>query len=883
MFSPAAGDGATGAGSPVGVVRNAARQADGVRQDAGEDPLTTVMLTLAACKVCRIVARPVGGRLQFLFSGRVTLWITRGPEMTAGLCGCFRICPARDAIMLKPRRVVAGLVVASCLALTLVAEPASSPSPEQVQAFERQVTPFLSKYCFNCHNEERERGGLRLDVFKDVAAITSARDTWESVLERLQNGDMPPRRAEQPSRPDRDRMIEWVKATLADAPCDGRPRPGRVTLRRLNRAEYDNTIRDLFGVDIRAAEDFPVDDSGYGFDNIGDVLSVSPLLMERYLAAAERVAQAVIVTPDPPPARVVRKDGARLARGREESDDDGEHRMASGGEVGAPFDFPLDGEYTVRIGAYADQAGPDPARLCLRLDGKDVGTADVKAEEGESGVYAFSVKTAQGRRRLGVDFINDYYQPDHKDPKLRGDRNLVIEYVELEAPRDRRPRSLTDAHRRIMVCSPGPSAESRRQCARKIIEGVARRAFRRPVAAEEVDRYAGLALQVLEDGGSFEQGMQLALQALLVSPSFLFLVESGPDPDRMVTDGVYRLTDHELAARLSYFLWSSMPDARLFKLADSGTLSDDAVLEAEVLRMLKDPRSRGLVENFGGQWLGLRKLEEVSPDPGRFPEFDEALRQAMSEESRRFFEHILRENRSLMEFLLADYTFVNERLARHYRFPPGAVKGDSFRKVQLGSRRPGGVLSHAAVLTLTSDPTRTSPVKRGKWVLEQLLGTPPPPPPPDVPPLEEGQAVELKETLRQRMELHQSRADCKSCHSRMDPIGFGLENYDAIGAWRDREGSFEIDSTGTLPGGETFNGPADLQKILLAQRDLFRRCLTRKMLTYALGRGVEYADRCVVETICEKLAAGDDRISVLVTEIVKSPPFRLRAMPEARP
>jgi len=753
-------------------------------------------------------------------------------------------------------------------------------TPEHVQVYQSRIRPFLSTYCVRCHNGEIERGGLRLDVYPDAGKVAADHATWDGVLKKLKAGKMPPANQKQPDPAQRTDAVRWIEAELARDPCDGRPRPGRVTLRRLNRAEYDNTVRDLFGVDLALAEDFPVDDSGYGFDNVGDVLSVSPLLMERYLAAAERVAREVIVTPGPLPPTVKRVPGVRMAGGAETEGESGEHRITVNGEIGARFDFPLEGEYTIRVSAYGEQAGLELPKMTVALDSKELATVEVKAENAGE-IHTFKVRSGPGKHRISTRYINNYVDMNHKDPKLRGDRNLIIEYVELESPPDARPRPITDAHRRVMICSPGPDAASRRDCARRIVAALARRAFRRPVGAEEVERLAGLVDAVVAEGGSFEEGLRLAIEAVLVSPSFLFLIESGPSPERMEADGAYRLTDHELACRLSYFLWSSMPDEELFKLAEAGRLGQDAELDRQVARMLKDPRSRALVENFAGQWLGLRKLDEVSPDPKRFPEFDEALRKAMGEESRRFFEYVLRNDRSVMEFLLADYTFVNERLARHYGMEN--VKGAGFRKVQAGGRRPGGVLAQASVLTVTSDPTRTSPVKRGKWVLEQILGTPPPPPPESVPPLEEGRAAELKGTLRQRMEQHQTRPDCKSCHSAMDPIGFGLENYDAIGRWRDREGEFEIDSSGTLPGDESFNGPGELQRLLLAKRDLFRRCLVGKMLTYALGRGLEYADRCSVEAVCDKMKASGDRFSVLIAEIVKSPPFRLRATPETSP
>lgn len=753
---------------------------------------------------------------------------------------------------------------------------------EHAQDFQAQVAPFVQTFCIRCHGAERERGGVRFDKYTELTQVAADHRMWARILDRIETREMPPSSQQQPTESQREAIVRWIKAELAHVPCDGPPRPGRVTLRRLNRVEYDNTIRDLFGLDLHPAEDFPADDSGYGFDNNADVLSISPLLMERYLAAAERIAQAVIAGGQPPPPVVKRIGGAGLARGASPGDEaDDEYTLASNGEIGTKFEFPVAGTYTVRVRAYGQRAGPDLPSMAFCLDGRDIGTVKVKGTEGQSQVDTFKVRTDRGQHRLSVKFLNDYYDPENRDPKLRGDRNLIIESLELEAPRDSRPQPKSEAYRRVMVCTPGPDAASRQNCARKILGAVARRAFRRPVTSEETDRFVGLVTQVVDDGGSFDQGIELALQAILVSPDFLFLVESGPAPERLQPDGTYRLTDFELAARLAYFLWSSMPDEALFKLAQRDELHDPRNLEAQVARMLKDPRSRALADNFAGQWLGIRKLEDVAPDPQRFPAFDAALRTAMAEESRQCFEYVLRTDRSIMDFIQADYTFVNERLSNHYGMR--GVKGEQFRKVKTTADRPGGVLGQASVLTITSNPTRTSPVKRGKWVLEEILGTPPPQPPPDVPPLEEGSAAELKGTVRQRLEQHRSRADCKSCHAQMDPLGFGLENYDAVGVWRERDGEFPVDATGTLPSGESFNGPGELRQLLLARRDQFRHCLTSKLLTYALGRGLEPADECTVQAICTQVSAADDRFPVLIMEIVKSPPFRLRSLAENAP
>jgi hypothetical protein len=437
---------------------------------------------------------------------------------------------------------------------------------------------------------------------------------------------------------------------------------------------------------------------------------------------------------------------------------------------------------------------------------------------------------------------------------------------------------LPESHQRIFICQP-TSAVSKADCARKILESFARRAYRRPVTADEVDRLVRFVQHVVSQGDSFERAIQLAVQAVLVSPHFLFRVERDRPSTR--PDGAAPISDFELASRLSYFLWSSMPDEELFRLAEQGRLREEGVLEAQVRRMLKDPQSKALVENFAGQWLQLRNLKTAAPNRRQFRAFDNTLRSAMQRETELFFEAILQENRSILDFLDADFTFLNAPLAKHYGIE--GVKGDEFRRVTLTGDQRGGILTQASILTITSNPTRTSPVKRGKWILENILGTPPPPPPPDAGELKDDRKSALSGTLRQRMEQHRANPLCASCHQRMDPLGFGFENFDAIGHWRTKEGKFTIDSSGTLPGGETFHGPAELKAILQKKGDAFRRCLTEKLLTYALGRGLEDYDQCAVEEICRKVARSQNQCSRLVSEVVKSDPFQMRRGTQGEP
>jgi hypothetical protein len=620
------------------------------------------------------------------------------------------------------------LVAAFFLTRALPRAEVSAQPPRDAKAppktgFARDVAPILAKYCTTCHNDKRLRGDLSLEPFKTDADALKHPRIWEKVAQNLRSGDMPPPDRAKPTAAEVDLVLKWIDTQTAQVDCTKGRDPGRVTLRRLNRAEYKNTIRDLVGIDFKPADDFPADDVGYGFDNIGDVLSLSPLLMEKYLAAAEKIAEEAFKNPDT-------------------------------------------------------------------------------------------------RKRI-------LYKP---------------------LPGGRRKRS---------------------EGAREIVQNFARRAYRRPVSPDEVTRLLRFVEMVIQDGGTPERGVQLAVQAALVSPHFLFRVERTLKAKGDQT--AFPITDHELASRLSYFLWSSMPDDELFRLAGEKTLRKD--LEAQVRRMLRDPKARALTENFAGQWLQTRNLRTMTPDPGVYPAFDNALRTAMEKETELFFEAMVKEDRNVLNFLDADFTFVNERLAKHYGLP--GVKGDEFRRVSLAGVERRGVLTHASILTVTSNPTRTSPVKRGKWILDNILNTPPPPPPPDVPELEE-QKGELKGSLRQRMEMHRSNALCASCHQRMDPLGFGFENFDGIGGWRTRDGKFPIDPSGELPGGQRFKGPRELVAILKTKAAEFRRCLAEKLLTYALGRGLEPYDRCAVDDICAEVVRGDDRFSALVLAIVKSDPFQKR-------
>lgn len=731
--------------------------------------------------------------------------------------------------------------------------------------YPEHIRPLLDQYCVGCHGE-RKRAGLDLRLFPTAESVRTNRDVFESVLKQVEGGLMPPDTKPQPSPAARRQITGWIRAELFYCDCS-HPDPGRVTLRRLNRTEYNNTIHDLVGVDLQPANDFPDDDTGYGFDNIGDVLSLPPVLFERYLAAAGKVLDAAIVTePRPPPRQ--RFAAGELTGGDQ---DNGNRVLASEGQMVAAAEFPADGEYQLRVRAFGDQAGGEPVRMALRLDGQDLARFDVRHRADAPEDFVTNVIAKAGHRLVEVAFLNDFSNPEAKDPQRR-DRNLHVVHVEVSGPLTTNLPPLTAAHRRLLFAQPStPTPAARRAAAKEVIDRFASRAFRRPVHALESDRLLSLYTTAVADGDSHEQAVKLAFQATLVSPHFLFREEPRRDPRN--PQAIQPVDEFALASRLSYFLWSTMPDQELFELAERGKLRRN--LPAQVRRMLKHPRARALTDNFAGQWLQIRNLDGMTPDPGVFPGWDDALRAAMHRETELFFERIRSEDRSVLEFLDADWTFANERLARHYGL--AGVSGDDFRLVSLQGTPRGGLLTQGSILTVTSNPTRTSPVKRGKWVLDNILGTPPPPPPPNVPLLDEAKGAQLSGSLRQRMEQHRADPLCASCHALMDPIGFGFENFDGTGAWRQQDGGHPIDPAGQLVSGEAFQGPAELRRILLvAKREEFLRCLTAKLLTFALGRGVEYYDQCAIDEVVRQLGRKEYRFSALVLGVVNSAPFQLQ-------
>jgi len=760
------------------------------------------------------------------------------------------------AFVLAPGLMMCGGVLSDDTAK----EPA--PDPGMQLNYQSDVLPLLTKFCGDCHQGDNANAGVALEALKEERASTRDKSLWKKIHVQLTNKIMPPVDQAQPTDEERQKMIDWINSHAMTLKCEDSVYPGRVTVRRLNRSEYNNTIRDLFGIDFQPATSFPADDTGYGFDNIGDVLTLPPVLFERYLEAAEQVTQRAILAPDEDFIVEQTQPGGTLV---------------SKGEVSKEFEFPADAEYDLKILAYADQAGPDLAKMSFLFDGKELSAHDIKATNpGDADKVQMRVKVSKGKHTLAGGFLNDYYL--QKDDKTE-DRNLYLVSLSIAGPIGVLPTELPESHRRIMIATPH-SPEEYAPAATTILSKIVPRIWRHPTTDTEIQPLVKLALNVISDGGSFERGIQTALQATLVSPRFLFRLEQ--DPTDQNPNAVRNLDDYELASRLSYFLWSSTPDDELLETARQGKLTSPEELTRQARRMLADPRSKSITEDFASQWLQLRSLANVNPDRKKYPKFKKELRNDMRKETELLFQSIIQEDRSILDFLSADFTFVNERLADLYGLE--GVKGDEFQRVAVNPEQRGGLLGQASILTVTSNPTRTSPVKRGKWILENLLSSPPPPAPANAPPLKEGKKDEKQElSLKERMARHRSDPACASCHVLMDPLGFGLENYDAIGGWRSADGDATVDATGDLPDGRKFTGPQELRAILLERSDDFRRCFAERLLTYALGRGLEYFDECAVRHIVDQGRAEGDRISAYVVAIVNSPAFRQRgrvALPE---
>ncbi|HUQ93776.1 MAG TPA: DUF1592 domain-containing protein [Bryobacteraceae bacterium] len=715
------------------------------------------------------------------------------------------------------------------------------------------MQPFLAKHCTMCHSAKAKVANLDLEKYKNPSLVLANQEIWDKIVRKIRTGEMPPKGRPAPAPADIKAVTEWLQAEYARYDKSGKHDPGRVTARRLNRPEYNNTIRDLTGLDLRPADQFPIDDSGYGFDNIGDVLSVSPALMEKYLTAADRITKAAIALP-----KVYKETSDRYRSDRTRT-------AGFPGSMEVKHAFPIEADYDIRIAVAGRRSTEEEGlKVVAQFDGKDEKTIDAFTPLNRPRVLDVQIRPKPGSHTIRAFLTDSGGKP------FQEDKGLLVEYIEVRGPRNPAPFAPPPSHRQILICGEWPGKYDD-ACMRAIVENFARRAFRRPVTPREVDGFVRYAKAARDEGEVPEIALRYSLQAILVAPQFLFRIERDAKPHD--PDARHPIDEFELASRLSYFLWSSMPSDTLFQLAQSKQLRKPGVLETQVQSMLADSRFTGFIDNFVGQWLELRNLDEVKPAPEKFPAFDEELRQAMKRETQLFFESVVKEDRSIVDFLDARYTFLNERLARHYGIP--GVVGKEFRKVELNTPQRGGLLTMASVLTVSSYPNRTSPVIRGKFLLENFLNAPPPPPPPDVPSLEES-AVGITGTLRQQMEKHRANAICASCHVRMDALGFGLENYDATGAWRDKDGSFPINAAGSLPGGLTFQTPSELKAILKSEKDDFAQCLAEKLLTYALGRGLEKNDRTFVRQIVRSVAADNYRFSRLIREVVKSPAFQSR-------
>ena len=747
----------------------------------------------------------------------------------------------------------------------------------------------LDQYCVTCHNQRLETAGLRLDEL-DVSDPGQHAEVWEKVVRKLRTGTMPPSTRPQPSAADRGALVAWLETAL-DQFAVATPNPGRTeSLRRLNRTEYQNAIRDLLALNVDATALLPADEAGYGFDNV-NVGDLSPALLDRYISAAQKISRLAIGTTQ----TSMQSDVVRVPADTTQEGHVAGLPIGTRGGLTTSYTFAQDGEYEIEIrlarnrtGNIGGLRGETLHTVQLLLDRMPVSTFTVQRPENGDDKFAdahlkIRVPLTAGPHDVGATFLKQSSslleterQPllahfnEQRHPRL----TPAIYQVTITGPYAPQGVSETPSRARLFVCTPEAvdSSEAEEACAEEILSTLMRRAYRRPVSSEDVDG----AMAFFREGraaGDFDAGVGNALTSVLINPEFLFRVEL--DPDDVATGEAYQVNDLELASRLSFFLWSSIPDDELLDVAVRGELGRPGELERQAERMLADPRSSNLASNFAGQWLLLRNLDAVSPNPRLYPDFDDNLRQAFRLETELFFDSVLREDRSVLDLLRADYTFLNERLAKHYGIP--GVYGSRFRRVDLDedSER-GGLLRHGSILSVTSYATRTSPVIRGKWVLDNIYGAPPPPPPANVPVLEEN-SVAANLPMRERLSQHRSNPVCASCHNMIDPVGFALENFDAVGRWRDHGGDMGMmDASGGLPGVGEFDGVDGLEDGLLSRPELFAGRVSEKLLTFALGRGTAHYDAPVIRRILREAKSEDYRFSSLIVGIVKSVPFRMR-------
>lgn len=785
--------------------------------------------------------------------------------------------------------VGAAIVIASMQ--TVAVGQGQRPVAGDESVASRQQT-VLNRYCVTCHNQRTKAGGLTLDSF-DLDHVAEHADVWEKVDRKLLGGVMPPPGRPRPDQATYEALRSWLEVQL-DAAATVHPNPGRTeSFHRLNRSEYQNAIRDLVGLEFDVTSVLPADDSSYGFDNMAGALRISQSAMEQYLSVARRISRAALGSSLPGPAA----QDFRLPPDLRQYDREEGLPFGTRGGMLVPYAFPQDGKYEIEVELMCDAAEcdgaagfPDEHQLEVTIDGERVQLFTIEAQSTArpKGATNYRVRTPvkAGAREVGVAFlalpstvevdqrIARFIRPyfSYGSTGLRTYQPYVYR-VSIKGPFEATGPGNTPSRGRILVCDPKTTDEGR--CARAIVSKLARRAYRRPVSDADLVPLMRFYKQGRSEGGRFEAGIEVALRRLLVSPEFLFRVEH--DRHGVAPNSNYRISDFELASRLSFFLWSSIPDEELLDLAERGKLKDANVVTQQVNRMLEDKRSEALTRNFAGQWLQLRNLEAVTPSLPSFPDFDEGLRRGFRKETELFFDSVLHEHRSVIELLTANYTFVDERLARHYGFPN--VYGPGFRRVDIPDEHRRGLLGQGSVLVVASRPNRTSPVLRGKWILENILGTPPPPPPPNVPQLAErkpgSQAKEV--SIRDRMAEHRSNPACASCHSMIDPLGFALENFDGVGKWRDRDDAFQpIDASGTLPDATKFDNFEGFRAALLSHPERFVTTVTEKLLTYALGRGLEAYDMSTVRQIVRETAPGAYKLSDVIAGVARSMPFQMR-------
>jgi hypothetical protein len=760
------------------------------------------------------------------------------------------------------------------------AQAAGQPSPVAGAAGSTAPRAALARYCVTCHNERLKTADLLLDKL-DLDDIPAHAADWEKVIRKLRTGAMPPPGRPRPDKATYTALTAFLESTI-DKDAQAHPNPGRTdTVHRLNRAEYRNAIRDLLALDIDVASELPADDMSYGFDNIAGVLKFTPSLLDRYMAAARKVSRVAVGDRAVP----VTAETFRLKADLAQDDEFDNLPLGTRGGTAIHYQFPLDADYVIKVEPLG--GGADEHQLEVSVDGErlqlfslsprsGMGTGQGYDSEGQplelrapinAGPHVVAVTFVKKSDAL-LETLREPFLAPHSEGAPRSQPSVGS--VTITGPFDPRGAENTPSRQRLFVCKPAtPAAEP--GCAKQILATLARRAYRRPVSDAEL----AVLLKFYDDShkaSGFEGGIETALRRVLVGPEFLLRVEA--EPAGVAPAAAYRVSDIELASRLSFFLWSSIPDDQLLDAAIKGTLRKPGVLEQQVKRMLADPRADALSANFAGQWLQLRTIEGSSPNEFLFPNFGENLRRDFRHETELFFQSILRENRSVLDFLTADYTFVNERLAKQYGIPN--VYGSHFRRVTVADVNRRGLLGQGSFLTATSLADRTTVVGRGKWILDNLLGAPPPPPPPNVPQLKEAQDGGRVLSLRQRMQQHRADPVCASCHSRMDPLGFALENFDATGQWRTRENDLPIDASAALPDGTRFEGPSGLRNWILGQPDQVVTAITEKLLIYGLGRGIEYYDAPAVRKIVRDTAPTNYRFQSLILGITQSTPFQMR-------